>query len=147
MVLFILKCQIADSLEQKFYKELRNENYRFVKIVMCIYRKFLVSCKDQMYAHCILFLFPFLFTCLVICKGYLSYFVHYCWHYLQAFNMCILHNFMWNYQSHFRVRPLFANSLLSIMFALLDQTSQDGVLIIGCESLFDFVNSQVGIAV
>lgn len=78
--------KIADSLEQKFYKELRNENYRFVKIVMCIYRKFLVSCKDQM--------------------------------------------------------PLFANSLLSIMFALLDQTSQDGVLIIGCESLFDFVNSQ-----
>ncbi|KAH6828761.1 hypothetical protein C2S53_018638 [Perilla frutescens var. hirtella] len=78
--------KIADSLEQKFYKELRNENFRFVKIVMCIYRKFLVSCKDQM--------------------------------------------------------PLFANSLLSIMFALLDQTSQDGVLIIGCESLFDFVNSQ-----
>ncbi|XP_057770344.1 protein SEMI-ROLLED LEAF 2 [Salvia miltiorrhiza] len=78
--------KIADSLEQRFYKELRNENYRFVKIVMLIYRKFLLSCKDQM--------------------------------------------------------PLFANSLLSIMFALLDQTSQDGVLIIGCESLFDFVNNQ-----
>ncbi|XP_042019901.1 protein SEMI-ROLLED LEAF 2-like [Salvia splendens] len=78
--------KIADSLEQKFYKELRNENYRFVKIVMLIYRKFLLSCKDQM--------------------------------------------------------PLFANSLLSIMFTLLDQTSQDGVLIIGCESLFDFVNNQ-----
>ncbi|KAG6397287.1 hypothetical protein SASPL_143453 [Salvia splendens] len=78
--------KIADSLEQKFYKELRNENYRFVKIVMLIYRKFLLSCKDQM--------------------------------------------------------PLFANSLLSIMFTLLDQSSQDGVLIIGCESLFDFVNNQ-----
>ncbi|XP_047966631.1 protein SEMI-ROLLED LEAF 2-like [Salvia hispanica] len=78
--------KIADSLEQKFYKELRNENYRFVKIVMLIYRKFLLSCKDQM--------------------------------------------------------PLFANSLLSIMFTLLDQTSQDGILIIGCESLFDFVNNQ-----
>ncbi|XP_042000565.1 protein SEMI-ROLLED LEAF 2-like [Salvia splendens] len=78
--------KIADSLEQKFYKELRNENYRFVKIVMLIYRKLLLSCKDQM--------------------------------------------------------PLFANSLLSVMFALLDQTSQDGVLIIGCESLFDFVNNQ-----
>ncbi|XP_042000388.1 protein SEMI-ROLLED LEAF 2-like [Salvia splendens] len=78
--------KIADSLEQKFYKELRNENYRFVKIVMLIYRKLLLSCKDQM--------------------------------------------------------PLFANSLLSVMFALMDQTSQDGVLIIGCESLFDFVNNQ-----
>ncbi|XP_047942662.1 protein SEMI-ROLLED LEAF 2-like [Salvia hispanica] len=39
--------KIADSLEQKFYKELRNENYRFVKIVMLIYRKLLLSCKDQ----------------------------------------------------------------------------------------------------
>ncbi|KAL8536877.1 hypothetical protein ACS0TY_006028 [Phlomoides rotata] len=40
--------KIADSLEQKFYKELRNENYKFVKVVMCIYRKFLSSCKEQM---------------------------------------------------------------------------------------------------
>ncbi|KAL8459913.1 hypothetical protein ACS0TY_031715 [Phlomoides rotata] len=85
MVLFILNLQIADSLEQKFYKELRNENYKFVKVVMCIYRKFLSSCKEQM--------------------------------------------------------PLFASSLLSIMYTLLDQTNQD-ILIIGCESLFDFVNNQ-----
>ncbi|KAK6127353.1 hypothetical protein DH2020_038896 [Rehmannia glutinosa] len=78
--------KIAGSLEQRCYKELRNENFRSVKIVMCIYRKFLFSCKEQM--------------------------------------------------------PLFANSLLSIMHILLDQTSQDEMLIIGCQSLFDFVNNQ-----
>ncbi|KAL2464669.1 Uncharacterized protein Fot_52625 [Forsythia ovata] len=37
---------------------------------------------------------------------------------------------------------LFANSLLSIMHALLDQTDQDEMLIIGSQSLFDFVNNQ-----
>ncbi|KAL6539812.1 hypothetical protein OROMI_024394 [Orobanche minor] len=78
--------KIASSLEQRCYKELRNENLRSVKIVMCIYRKFLFSCREQM--------------------------------------------------------PLFANSLLSIMHILLDQTSQDEMLIIGCQSLFDFVNNQ-----
>ncbi|GFP87741.1 protein efr3 homolog [Phtheirospermum japonicum] len=78
--------KIADSLEQRCYKELRTENLRAVKIVMCIYRKFLFSCREQM--------------------------------------------------------PLFANSLLSIMHILLDQTSQDEMLIIGCQSLFDFVNNQ-----
>ncbi|KAI3446472.1 hypothetical protein Pfo_003137 [Paulownia fortunei] len=78
--------KIASSLEQRCYKELRNENFRSVKIVLCIYRKFLLSCKEQM--------------------------------------------------------PLFANSLLSIMHILLDQTSQDEMLIIGCQSLFEFVNNQ-----
>ncbi|CAK9179593.1 unnamed protein product [Ilex paraguariensis] len=38
--------------------------------------------------------------------------------------------------------PLFANSLLSVMQTLLDQTRQDEMLIIGCQSLFDFVNNQ-----
>ncbi|CAA0829874.1 Uncharacterized protein SHERM_25387 [Striga hermonthica] len=78
--------KIASSLEQRCYKELRNENMRSVKVVMCIYRKFLFTCREQM--------------------------------------------------------PLFANSLLSIMHILLDQTSQDEMLIIGCQSLFDFVNNQ-----
>ncbi|KAG8367897.1 hypothetical protein BUALT_Bualt16G0120500 [Buddleja alternifolia] len=77
--------KIADSLEQRCYKELRNGNLGSVKVVMCIYRKFLSSCKEQM--------------------------------------------------------PLFANSLLTIVHTLLD-SSTDEMLILGCLSLFDFVNNQ-----
>ncbi|KAD3338596.1 hypothetical protein E3N88_34117 [Mikania micrantha] len=40
-------------------------------------------------------------------------------------------------------RPLFANSLLSIMQTLLDETRHDEMLIIGCHTLFDFINCQV----
>ncbi|KAL2501756.1 Uncharacterized protein Fot_35604 [Forsythia ovata] len=78
--------RITSYLEQRFYKELRNGNFRLAKSVMCIYRKLIVSCKEQ--------------------------------------------------------RPLFAASLLSIMQILLDQTNQDAMLIIGCQSIFDFVNNQ-----
>ncbi|GKV25742.1 hypothetical protein SLEP1_g35137 [Rubroshorea leprosula] len=78
--------KITDALEQRCYKELRKENFHAAKIVMCIYRKLLVSCKDQM--------------------------------------------------------PLFASSLLSIMQILLDQTRQDEMQIIGCQTLFEFVNNQ-----
>ncbi|KAL8494007.1 hypothetical protein ACS0TY_024982 [Phlomoides rotata] len=78
--------KIASSLEQKCYKELRNENFRSVKIVMCIYRKLISSCKEQM--------------------------------------------------------PLFANSVITIMQTLLDQANQDDMLIIACQTLFDFVNNQ-----
>lgn len=43
--------QIASSLEQKCYKELRNENFHAVKIVMCIYKKLISSCREQMYVR------------------------------------------------------------------------------------------------
>ncbi|CAL5211986.1 unnamed protein product [Lathyrus oleraceus] len=78
--------KITSYLEQRCYKELRNENYQAVKVVICIYRKLLVSCRDQM--------------------------------------------------------PLFASSLLSIIQILLDQTRHDEVQILGCQTLFDFVNNQ-----
>ncbi|KAH6818785.1 hypothetical protein C2S51_002388 [Perilla frutescens var. frutescens] len=78
--------KIATSLEQKCYKELRNENFHSVKIVMCIYRKLISSCREQM--------------------------------------------------------PLFANSLMTIVQTLLDQPNNEEILIIGCQSLFVFVNNQ-----
>ncbi|XP_059632893.1 protein SEMI-ROLLED LEAF 2 [Cornus florida] len=40
--------KITDYLEQKFYKDLRNEHFGSVKVVLCIYRKLLSSCKEQM---------------------------------------------------------------------------------------------------
>ncbi|CAI8613977.1 unnamed protein product [Vicia faba] len=40
--------KIVNALEQRCYKELRNENIRSTRIVMCIYKKFLLSCKEQM---------------------------------------------------------------------------------------------------
>lgn len=78
--------KISNLLEERCYKELRTENLQSAKVVMCIYKKLLISCKEQM--------------------------------------------------------PLFSNSLLSIMHTLLDQSRQDEMLIIGCQTLFDFVNNQ-----
>ncbi|KAF7824269.1 protein EFR3-like protein cmp44E-like isoform X1 [Senna tora] len=40
--------KITDNLEQRCYKDLRNENFGSVKVVLFIYRKFLSSCKEQM---------------------------------------------------------------------------------------------------
>ncbi|KAJ7980704.1 Arm repeat superfamily protein [Quillaja saponaria] len=40
--------KITDHLEQRCYKDLRNGNFGSVKIVLCIYRKLLSSCKEQM---------------------------------------------------------------------------------------------------
>ncbi|XXG64153.1 hypothetical protein AAC387_Pa05g2182 [Persea americana] len=79
--------RITTYLEQKCYKELRNQRFHLAKVVMCIYRKLLISCKEQM--------------------------------------------------------PLFAGSLLSIIQTLLDQTRQDDMRIIGCHTLFDFINCQM----
>ncbi|KAJ0093087.1 hypothetical protein Patl1_26346 [Pistacia atlantica] len=39
--------KITDQLEQRCYKDLRNENFGSVKVVACIYKKFLSSCKEQ----------------------------------------------------------------------------------------------------
>ncbi|XP_022983700.1 uncharacterized protein LOC111482240 [Cucurbita maxima] len=78
--------KITTSLEQRCYKELRNENFLAVKIVMSIYKKLVASCKEQM--------------------------------------------------------PLFASSLISIMQTLMDQTRQREMQVIGCQTLFSFVNSQ-----
>ncbi|KAJ6968139.1 hypothetical protein NC653_036168 [Populus alba x Populus x berolinensis] len=78
--------KITCSLEQRCYKELRIENFQSAKIVMCIYRKLLVTCKEQM--------------------------------------------------------TLFASSLLGIINTLMDQTRQDDIQVIGCKTLFDFVNNQ-----
>ncbi|XP_027344187.1 uncharacterized protein LOC113856537 isoform X2 [Abrus precatorius] len=40
--------KITDNLEQRCYKDLRNESFGSAKVVLCIYRKLLLSCKEQM---------------------------------------------------------------------------------------------------
>ncbi|GMP78576.1 hypothetical protein CsSME_00034475 [Camellia sinensis var. sinensis] len=40
--------KITEYLEQRFYKDMRNEHFGSVKVVLCIYRKLLSSCKEQM---------------------------------------------------------------------------------------------------
>ncbi|CAL2228959.1 unnamed protein product [Prunus armeniaca] len=79
--------KITGSLEQRCYKDLRNEHFGSVKVVLCIYRKLLSSCKEQM--------------------------------------------------------PLFASSLLGIVRILLEQNRHDEMRILGCNTLVDFINSQI----
>ncbi|CAH8308963.1 unnamed protein product [Eruca vesicaria subsp. sativa] len=78
--------KITEYLEQKCYKELRNGNIGSVKVVLCIYKKMLSSCKEQM--------------------------------------------------------PLFSCSLLSIVRTLLEQTKDEEVQILGCNTLVDFISLQ-----
>ncbi|KAK7257871.1 hypothetical protein RIF29_32166 [Crotalaria pallida] len=78
--------KITDKLEQRCYKDLRNEIFGSVNVVLYIYRKFLSSCKEQM--------------------------------------------------------PLFASSLLGIIRVLFEQTRKDEFRILGCNTLFDFINCQ-----
>ncbi|XP_057807732.1 protein SEMI-ROLLED LEAF 2-like [Salvia miltiorrhiza] len=40
--------KITSLLEERCYRELRNENIKCVKVVICIYRKLIVSCQQQM---------------------------------------------------------------------------------------------------
>ncbi|KAK8960734.1 hypothetical protein KSP40_PGU016881 [Platanthera guangdongensis] len=40
--------KITNNLEQRFYKELRNERFHLARAVPCIYSKLLASCKGQM---------------------------------------------------------------------------------------------------
>lgn len=40
--------KITEYLEQRYYKDLRNENVGSAKVVLCVYMKFLSSCKGQM---------------------------------------------------------------------------------------------------
>ncbi|KAJ4956302.1 hypothetical protein NE237_013085 [Protea cynaroides] len=79
--------KITNHLEQRCYKDLRTEHFGSVKVVLCIYRKLLTSCKEQ--------------------------------------------------------RPLFASSLLSIVRTLLEQTRQDEMRILGCQTLVEFINSKM----
>ncbi|KAF5451993.1 hypothetical protein F2P56_027038 [Juglans regia] len=79
--------KISDYLEQRCYKDLRSENFGSLKVVLCIYRKLLSSCKEHM--------------------------------------------------------PLFASSLLGIVRTLLEQTEQYQMQISGCNTLVEFINSQM----
>ncbi|KAL7120531.1 hypothetical protein ACP275_02G128100 [Erythranthe tilingii] len=40
--------KITSLLEERCYRELRNENVNRVKVIMCIYRKLIISCQQQM---------------------------------------------------------------------------------------------------
>ncbi|WOK94081.1 hypothetical protein Cni_G02783 [Canna indica] len=40
--------KITSYLEQRCYRELRSEHFGYVKVVMCIYRKLLIACREQM---------------------------------------------------------------------------------------------------
>ncbi|PPR95337.1 hypothetical protein GOBAR_AA25330 [Gossypium barbadense] len=97
--------KITSNLEQRCFKDLRNENFGCVKAVLCIYRKLLSSCKEQ-----------------ILEQGSFK-------ERTTDFNNYML--------------PLFASSLLGIIRALLEQTRQDEMRILGCNALVDFINSQV----
>lgn len=79
--------KIATSLEQRGYKELRNEHFGSVRVIMAVYTKLFSVCKSQM--------------------------------------------------------PLFAVSAINMIKTLLDQTRQDDVRVLGCDTLFEFAYSQV----
>ncbi|XP_072952625.1 protein SEMI-ROLLED LEAF 2-like [Typha angustifolia] len=40
--------KITNYLEQRCYRELRNQQFGFAKVVVCIYRRLILSCREQM---------------------------------------------------------------------------------------------------
>lgn len=40
--------KITSSLEQRVYRDLRTEQFHYVKIILHVYRKLMISCKEQM---------------------------------------------------------------------------------------------------
>ncbi|KAF9619808.1 hypothetical protein IFM89_009559 [Coptis chinensis] len=78
--------KIAKHLEQRIYKELRNEHIKIITVAMEAYNKFLSMCKQQM--------------------------------------------------------PYYAASLLNVVVELLDNTKQDNLRILGCQTLTRFIYSQ-----
>ncbi|KAM7478464.1 hypothetical protein LguiA_026677 [Lonicera macranthoides] len=79
--------KIAKYLEDRCYKELRHEHFKFVSIVTEVYNKLICICKEQM--------------------------------------------------------AYFAVNLLNVVIELLDNSKQEAVQIIGCQTLTRFIYSQV----
>ncbi|EOX96658.1 Uncharacterized protein TCM_005862 [Theobroma cacao] len=40
--------KITSSLEQRLYRDLRSEQFHSVQVIVCVYRKLMISCKEQM---------------------------------------------------------------------------------------------------
>lgn len=66
---------------------------------------------------------------------------------LQAFLYFLLKNIPFEkcYEFGNCCRPLFASSLLGIIRTLLEQSRFNEMMVLGCTTLVDFMNSQVGI--
>jgi hypothetical protein len=106
--------QITEYLEQRFYKDLRHENFTLAKVVPCIYRKLLCSCKENRYVLGSVLPWRIHNSSLLSCLSYHSWF-----------------------------RPLLATSSLSTIRTLLDQKAHDDLQVLGCLMLIDFLNGQV----